>query len=131
MLVTLPRITNNVPLPPRRNCVTRRLPNSALGQNANYLVGGYEQRVRYGKADRFGDLHVDDGFKLVARGPADRFDKSMNLQAKGFNQLLHLLDLVSHKPAHLLRCAAGYNVTVFGQLGDQIWSMRGNHEFPV
>src|SRR5262245_23940215 len=30
----------------------------------------------------------------------------MNLEAKGLNQLLHVLDLVSHKPTHLLRCAA-------------------------
>jgi hypothetical protein len=57
--------------------------------------------------------------------------KSMNLEAKGLNQLLHVLDLVSHKPAHLLRCAAGYNVTVFGQLRDQLGSTGGNHEFPI
>jgi hypothetical protein len=37
---------------------------------------------------------------------------SLRLEAKGLDQLLHVLDLVSHKPAHLLRRAAGDNVAV-------------------
>jgi sterol desaturase/sphingolipid hydroxylase (fatty acid hydroxylase superfamily) len=50
--------------------------------------------------------------------PRTRFgrSKSINLEAKGLNQLLHVLDLVSYKPTHLLRSAAGYNVSVFSQL---------------
>jgi hypothetical protein len=113
--------------------VTRdTMPTADISCSVDYLVGGHEQLVRYGKTDRFGDLHVDDGFKLGwLQDRQIGSTKSMNLEAKGFNQLLHLLDLVSHKPAHLLRCAAGYNVTVFGQLGDQTRSMRGNHEFPI
>src|SRR5262249_59889448 len=55
----------------------------------------------------------------------------MNLEAKGLNQLLHILDLVSHKLTHLLRCAARYNVAVFGQLRDQFGSTGGSHEFPI
>src|SRR6516162_230086 len=56
---------------------------------------------------------------------------SLRLETKGLDQLLHVLDLVSHKPAHLLRRAAGDNVAVFGQLRDQLWSMGRLHEFPI
>jgi hypothetical protein len=70
--------------------------------------------------------------------PVSQFDrghfaliKSMGLEAKDLNQLLHVLDLVSHKPAHLLRRAAGYNVAVFRQLRDQLWSTGCNHKFPI
>src|SRR5262245_40979570 len=56
---------------------------------------------------------------------------SLRLEAKGLDQLLHVLDLLSHKPAHLLRRAAGDNVAVFGQLRDQLWSMGCLYEFPI
>src|SRR5262249_62103263 len=56
---------------------------------------------------------------------------SLRLEAKGLHQLLHVLDLLSHKPAHLLRRAAGDNVAVFGQLRDQLWSMGCLYEFPI
>src|SRR5262249_12056421 len=56
---------------------------------------------------------------------------SLRLEAKGLDQLLHVLDLVSHKPAHLLGRAAGDNVAVFGQLRDQLWSMSRLHEFSI
>src|SRR5262245_60100738 len=56
---------------------------------------------------------------------------SLRLEAKGLDQLLHVLDLVSHKRAHLLGRAAGDNVAVFGQLRDQLWSMSRLYEFSI
>src|SRR5262245_49397665 len=56
---------------------------------------------------------------------------SLRLEAKGLDQLLHVLDFVSYKPAHLLRRAAGDNVAGFGQLRDQLWSLSRLHEFPI
>ena len=55
----------------------------------------------------------------------------MNLEAKGVDQLLHVGGLVRHQPRHLLRRAAGYNVSVFGQLRDQFGSVGGSHKFPI
>src|SRR6516164_1140039 len=66
--------------------------------------------------------------------PTSKFQRlrpSLCLEAKGLDQLLHVFDLVSHKPAHLLRGAAGDDVAVFGQLCDQLWSMSRLHEFPI
>src|SRR5262249_11944229 len=77
---------------------------------------------------------------FIAASPTDHGPQSSSrfrglrhhcaLRPRGLDQLLHILDLVSHKPAHLLRRAAGDNVGVFGQLRDQLWSMGRLHEFP-
>jgi hypothetical protein len=56
---------------------------------------------------------------------------SLRLEAKGLDQLPHVLDLASDEPAHLLRRAARDNIAVFGQLRDQLWSMGRPHEFPI
>src|SRR5262245_15168394 len=48
---------------------------------------------------------------------------SRRLEAKGPDQLLHVVDLVGHEPAHLFRRAAGDDVAVLGQLRDQLRSM--------